>query len=110
MGYTATVQNIYGAPPHPPEDHHKVIEDIQTVVQEMQTQCYDLEGMAQANAVLTILNYAVMVQLAQITVTMNTVQEQLKTLVSAQTNQASPKRKHYCCICGSNYTAGSKTC
>ena len=109
MGYTATVQNIYGAPPRPPEDHHKVIEDIQTVVQEMQTQCYDLEGMAQANAVLTRSNSAVMAQLAQMTVTINSIQLQLKTLASAQTNQARTKRKHYCCICGSNYTPGSKT-
>ena len=61
----------------------------------MQTQRYKLEGLAQANAVLTILNSAVITQLAQMTVTMNTVKAQIKTLASAQTNQTRPKMKHY---------------
>ena len=34
-GYTAMVQNIYGAPPPPPEEHHHTIEEIQTIVQGM---------------------------------------------------------------------------
>ena len=46
------MQNIYGAPPPSLEDHHEVIEDMQTIVQGMQTQVYDLEVLAQANAVL----------------------------------------------------------
>ena len=90
-----TVQNIYGAPPSPPENHHEVIEDIQKIVQGMQTKCYDLEGLTQANAALTSLNSAVMEKLSQMTVTMNTMHTQLQTLASAQTNQARPKRKHY---------------
>ena len=32
-GYTATVQNVYGAPPDSPEDHYGVIEDIKTTMQ-----------------------------------------------------------------------------
>ena len=32
-GYTATVQNIYGAPPPSTEDHHELIEYINTIVQ-----------------------------------------------------------------------------
>ena len=32
-GYTATVQNIYGASLSSPEDHHEVIEDIHTILQ-----------------------------------------------------------------------------
>ena len=34
-GYTATVQNIYSAPPPSPEEHHEATEDIKTIVQEM---------------------------------------------------------------------------
>ena len=75
----------------------------------MRTQGYDLEGLTQANAVLTSLNSVVMAQLAQITVTMNTMQVKLKTLASAQTNQARPKSKHYYWSCGRNYTYGGKT-
>ena len=70
-GYTATVQNIYGVPPPRPEEYHEVIEDIQKIMQVMQTQGYKLEGMSQANAVLTRSNSTVMAQLAQMTVTMN---------------------------------------
>ena len=61
----------------------------------MQTHRYQLEGMSQAKAVLKRSNYAVMAQLAQMIVTMNSMQAQLKTLASAKTNQASPKMKHY---------------
>ena len=39
----------------------------------MQTQSYDLKGLAQANAVLTISNSVVMAQLAQMNVIMNTM-------------------------------------
>ena len=60
VGYTATVQNIYDAPPPPPEDHHEAIEYIQTIVQGMQTQSYHMEGISQANSVLTISKSAVM--------------------------------------------------
>ena len=93
-GYTAAVQNIYGILPPPPEDHHEEINDIQTIVQVMHTQSYDLEGLAQANAVLTSSNSALMAQLAQITVTMNSMQAQLNTLTYAQNNQARSNRKH----------------
>ena len=56
-------------------------------------QSYELEGLAQANAVLTISNSAEMAQLAQMTVAMNSMQVQLNTLASDKTNQTSPKRK-----------------
>ena len=75
----------------------------------MQTQGYNLEGLAQANAILTSSNYTIMAQLAQMIVTMKAMHAQLKTLASAKTNQASPKRKFYCWSCGSNFTHGSKT-
>ena len=32
------VQNIYGSPPPPLEEHHETIEDIQTIVQGIQAQ------------------------------------------------------------------------
>ena len=59
----------------------------------MRKQGYDMEGLAQVNTVLTSSHSVVLAQLAQITVTMNAMQAQLKTLASTQTNQASPKRK-----------------
>ena len=43
VGYTAAVQNIYGAPSPSPEYHREVIEYIQTIFQGMQSQGYDLE-------------------------------------------------------------------
>ena len=51
-----------------------------------------------------------MEQLEHMTVTMDAMQDQLKTVASAQTNQARPKRKFYCWSCGSNLTHGRKTC
>ena len=42
------------------------------------------------------------------TVTMNAIQVQLKTLASAQNNQESPKMKHYCWSCRIKYTNRSK--
>ena len=67
------------------------MEDIHTIVQGLLTQGYDMEGLAQAYTVLTIQKSAVMAQLAQMTVTMNTMKAQLKTLASVQNNQAIPK-------------------
>ena len=104
------MQKIHGAPPPPPEEHHETIEDIQRIIQVMQVQSYDLEGLTQANAVVTRSNSEVLAQLAQITVTMNAIQAQLKKLASAQTNQSRSKSNHYCWSCGSNFTHGSKTC
>ena len=108
-GYTATVQNIYGAPPSYTEEHHEVIEEIQTIVQGMQTQGYDLEGLAQANAVLTRSNYMIIAQLVQMIVTMNVMQAQLKTIASVQTDEARPKKTFYLCSCRRNFTHGRKT-
>ena len=68
-----TVQNIYGVPPPSPEEHQKAIKKINTIVQGIQTQSHELEGLAQDNAPLTSLNTAVMVQLAQMNVAMNDV-------------------------------------
>ena len=78
-------------------------------MQGMWTQGFELEGMGQANAVLTRSKYAVMAQLAQMTVTMNAIQAQLKTLASAQNNQPRQKINFYCWICGINFTHGTKT-
>ena len=75
----------------------------------MQTQSYETEGRAQANAFLTILNTAVMAQLSQMNVTMNAMQAQLKMLASTPTNQKRSKRKYYYWSCRSNYTHSIKT-
>ena len=48
-GYTVAVQYIYGVLPYSPEEHHKAIDHLNIIVKEMQTQSYDLEGLAQAN-------------------------------------------------------------
>ena len=109
-GYTTEVQNIYGVPPPTSEEYHKVIDHINTIVQGMQMQSHELKGLAQANAVLTISNTAVMAQLSYMNVTMNAIQEHLKTLTLEPTNQMRSKRKYYCWSFGSNYTHRSKTC
>ena len=88
------MQNIHVIPPPPPEEHHEAVNDIYTMVKGIQTQSYELEGLAQANALLTISKSVVMAQLTQINVTLNAIQAQLKTLESAQTNQTSPRRKN----------------
>ena len=46
VGYTATVQNIFVVTPPPPEYHHRDIDNLNTIVQGMQMQSYDLEGLA----------------------------------------------------------------
>ena len=74
------IQNIYGIPPPQPEEHHKAIESLNTIVQGTQTQSYKLEELAQENSVITSSNSSDMAQLAQMTVTMNAMQAQLKTL------------------------------
>ena len=76
----------------------------------MQTQSYDMEGLAQANEVLTISNSVVMGQLEKMNVIMNAMQAQLNILSSDSTNQTRTNRKYYCWSCGSNYNYGSKTC
>ena len=86
-GYTAVVHNIYGVPPPPPEEHHEAIDHIAKIVQGMQMQIHKLEGLAQANALLTSSNTAVMDQLSHMTVTMNNTQEKIKTLATAPKNQ-----------------------
>ena len=106
------VQKNYGVPPPSPEYHHEVIEYIETKVQVMQTQIYDLEGMAQANKVLISPNPAVLALLellTHMTLTINAMQLQLNMLTLAPMNQTRSKRNYYCWIGGSNYTHGSKT-
>ena len=58
----------------------------------MKTQSYKLEGLAQANAVLTSYNSDVMEQFAKINVTKNSMQAQLKTLLPTATNPTRTKR------------------
>ena len=58
------MQHIYGSPPPSPEDHYEVIEDKQKIIQVMQTQVYNLEGLEQAKAVFARSNFTVMGQLA----------------------------------------------
>ena len=105
------MQKIYnGAPPPSPEEHHEVIESYKKILQGTSTQDYDREGLAQANAVFTISKSGVMAQLAHMTVTMNAMQAQLKTLASAKTNQSRSKGNFYCWGCERNLTHGRKTC
>ena len=65
-----------------------------------------MKVMTQANTVLTISNYAVMAQLAQMNETMSAIQAYLKTLSSAATTK--PKREYLCWICGINLSHGRK--
>ena len=109
-GYILAVENIYSIPPPPPEEHHKMIDNLNTIVLGIQTQICNLEGLAQANAILTSSKSAVMVKLAQTTVTVNAMQVQLKTLSLTTTNPTRTHRKFYCWICGRNFSHGSKTC
>ena len=88
------MKNIYGVLTPPPEEHHEAIDHINTIVQGMQTHIYELEVLAQANAVLTSSNSELMVQLAQITVTMNAMQAQLNNFSSATTNPTRIKKKY----------------
>ena len=62
-----------------------------------------MEGLAQEKKVLTISNSAVMVQLAQITANMNSIQAQLKTLSETSISSTRPKRKYYCWSFGKNF-------
>ena len=47
-GYTVVVKIIYGVPPPPSEDHHKEIDNLNNIIQGMQTHNYELEGLAQS--------------------------------------------------------------
>ena len=90
--------------------HHKAIDHIKKIVQGMLMYSHYLEEMVQVNTVLTRPNIVVIEQLAQMTVTMNGMQAQLKKKETAPAHQIRPKRKYYCWSSGSNYTFGSKTC
>ena len=61
-----------------------------------------MEGISQANAVLTSYNSAVMSKLAQLMLTMNAMQEKMKTLAATSTNLIKTKREFYCCRYRSN--------
>ena len=76
----------------------------------MKTQSYELEGLAQSNVALAIYNSEVMEKLAHITVTMNVIQAQLKTLLLTIKNSTITKRKLYCWRYRRKFTHGSKTC
>ena len=89
------VQNIYILLTPPPKEHHNVIDNLNTIVQVMQTQNYELEVFAQANAGLTRSKSAVMEQLSYMTMTMNAMQVQLKTFSLAPTDLTRNKTKHY---------------
>ena len=89
------VQNIYSVPPPPLEEHHKEIESLNKIIQGMQTQSYELKGLAQANTVITSYNLLVMAQLVQMTIKMNTLQAQLKTLSAMSKNPTRTNSKYY---------------
>ena len=73
-------------------------------------QSYDLELLAQSNAVLTSSKSAVMAQLAQMNVIMNAMPAQIKTFSLTTMNPTSTKSNFYCWSCGRNFTHGSKAC
>ena len=62
----------------------------------MQTQSYDLEGLAQANVVLTRSNSEVMAQFSHMNVTMNYMQAQINFFSLTTTNQTTNQREYYC--------------
>ena len=109
-GYTERVQKIYGVPPTLPEEHHEEVDNLSTIVQEMQTHSYYMEWLAQANKFLTSPKSTVMEQLAHMTVTMNTMQDHIKKLSLKPTKTTRTNRKYYCWICRRKFTHGSKTC
>ena len=51
-----------------------------------------------------------MVQLTDMTVTMNSMKVKLNIISLDTTKQSRFTRNYYCWICGSNYTHGGKTC
>ena len=108
-GYTAAIQNIYGVPPPPLEEHHEVVDNLNTILQGMKTQSSNLWVLAQANKVLTRSNSEVMAQLAQMTMNMNTMQAKLNNLSSATTDLTRNNMKYYFWSCGSSYTHGGIT-
>ena len=67
-----------------------------------------MEGLSQANSVPTNSNYAVMVQLSQMTAAMNAMQAQLNTLSAEK--KTITKIKYDCRSCGSNLSHGMKAC
>ena len=90
------MQNIYDIPLHPPEYHHEAIDPFQAITPGMQNQWYEMEVLAEANAVLISFNSAVMEQLAQLATAMGKMQAQLNTLSSSETTIT--KQKYYCWI------------
>ena len=79
-GYTAALHNIYGVLPPYTEEDHEAIDNLNNTPQGMHTKSCEMEGMENSNAVLTSSNSAVMSQLAQMIVTMKSMQAQLKIL------------------------------
>ena len=74
----------------------------------MKNHIYDMEGLAQENAVITRTIYIVISQLDNMTATMNTMQAQLNTSSAASKNLTRPKRKYYSWRCRRNFSHGIK--
>ena len=75
------MQNIYSEPTTDPTgDHNEAIESLQAITQGMQYQQYEIDLMAQENAVLIRTNSAVMAQLLQLTKATEEIKSQPKTL------------------------------
>ena len=62
------------------EEHHQSIELFQAISELMQNQRYNMEGMTQANTVMTRSKSAVMEQYAQLTAAMGAMQAHLNIL------------------------------
>ena len=75
------MQNIYSVTTTDPTgDHNEAIESLQAITQGMQYQQYEIDLMAQENAVLIRTNSAVMAQLLQLTKATEEIKSQPKTL------------------------------
>ena len=101
---------MYGVPPPQLEEHGEAIYNLNDIFQGIHMQRCELEGLGQANEVLTSSNSSLMQQLLHMTVIMNNIQAQLKILQSATTNTTRTMRNFYCWTCGRNFTHESKTC
>ena len=95
--------------PTPTRIKNEMIDKLNTIIQGIREKIYEMEGLAHASAVLTRSNSEVMEQLSHTNMTMNAMQEQLKTFSSTKMNPTFTKRKYYFWICRRKFTHGSKT-
>ena len=108
-GYTATVQNIYSAPPPFPEEHHEVIKDIQKLCRECEHKDtrwkYWHKKYSPCQLELRGNGTVGTDEFDHESHACATEKTRLSTKKTSET-----KRKFYCWSCWRNFTHGSKTC